>query len=323
MKRNAVTTRVVAAAGLLLAVALAATPGSAQRGPQTQTLILPPNDAALQSGLESILRRAPYASLIGAGRLSVSIVDITTPDRIRYAGWDDDRERYAASLPKIGILLGVFSEIEKGRLEYTPQLRTKLELMIRNSNNEISSELIQRIGFRTIEAALRDPRHQLYDENRSGGIWVGRGYGGLGTWRRDPVGNQSHGATTRQTARFLVMLEQGRLVNRWASAEMKDIMGQPAIHHKFVLGLARRPDSQIYRKSGTWERWHADAALVERDGRTYAAVALLEAPANVAGSRVLSQLIVDLDDLIVAQNPQPSATRIAREPVSGAPPPIR
>ena len=309
MKVPAVAMRFAAATSLVLLAAITAAPVAAQR--VSTTLVLPDNDVALQTSLESILRRPPFANLVAAGRLSVALVDLTDPNRLRYAGWDDDRERYAASLPKIGILLGVFSEIEKGHLQYTPELRTQLERMIRYSDNQISSALIQRIGFPAIEAALRDPRHQLYDEGRSGGIWVGRGYGGLGTWRRDPIGNQSHGATARQTARFLVMLEQGRLVNAWSSAQMKEIMGEPAIQHKFVLGLARRPDSQIYRKSGTWERWHADAALVERDGRTYAAVALLEAPQSVGGSQILSQLIVAFDDLIVAQNPAPAAaTRV-------------
>ena len=290
----------------ILAATLVAAPwflGLAFAGPlQAQrlapTLVLPATDSVLQAGLNRILAGPRYANLIRAGRLSVSLVDITDMSNIRYSGVDDDRERYAASLPKIGILLGVFAQIEQGRLTYTPALRNQMELMIRHSNNQVSSDLIRMVGFQNIANALRDPKHQLYDEERGGGIWVGRGYGGLGTWRRDPVGNQSHGATARQAARFLVMMEQGRLVSPWASAEMKEIMGDPAINHKFVRGLSSRPTSQIYRKSGTWERWHADAALVERDGRRYVAVALLDAPNSVSGSGVLSALIVDMDDLI-------------------------
>jgi beta-lactamase class A len=53
----------------------------------------------------------------------------------------------------------------------------------------------------------------------------------------------------------------------------------------------------VYRKSGTWRNYHADAALVERDGRSYVAVALLESPTN-STQGVLSSLIVRLDDLI-------------------------
>lgn len=128
-------------------------------------------------------------------------------------------------------------------------------------------------------------------------MWVGRGYGnGVGLWRRDPIGNTSHGATARQVARFLVMMDQKTLVSEWASTEMKSIMGNPQINHKFVAGLSSRPGSRIFRKSGTWKEWHADAALVERDGKKYVAVALAESP---AGGTILSSLILRLDDLVV------------------------
>ena len=266
--------------------------------PEPETLILPDPDPALQAGLESILSRNPYRGLVRDNRLSVTLVDLSDPRTIRYAGVDDDRERYAASLPKIGILLGFFDQVDKGNITYTPQLRTKLEYMIRRSSNSISSEMIQLVGFENIEAALRDPRHQLYDPSgRGGGLWVGRGYGsGVGLWRRDPVGNISHGATARQVSRFLVMMDEGMLVSPWASAEMKTIMGSPAIKHKFVAGLSGRPGSRIFRKSGTWKEWHADAALVERGGKKYVAVALAE---SSSGGSVLSSLILRLDDLVV------------------------
>lgn len=265
---------------------------------EVTSFALPAKDTHLQAGLVEVLNLPSYRRLVQQGRLSVALVDITDPDSIRYAGLDEDRERYAASLPKIGILLGVFDQIDKGKIRYTPQLKSKLEAMIRRSDNAMSSELIGLVGFPAIAAALRDPRHELYDPDRGGGIWVGRGYGGiLGLWRRDPIGNQSHGATARQTARFLVMMDRGELVSPWASHEMKDIMSRPAIHHKFVRGLDARPNSVIYRKSGTWKQWHADAALVERDGRKYVAVALLDSP-TTAGGTILSNLIVRLDDLI-------------------------
>ena len=278
---------------------------------EPQTLVLPAPDPSLQRGLESVLAKSPYRRLARQGRLSVSLVDLSDSTTLRYAGFDDSKERYAASLPKIGILLGLFDQIEQGRLAYTPDLREKMEGMIRRSSNSLSSELIQRIGFPAIASALRAPRHALYDESRGGGIWVGRGYGGIvGLWRRDPVGNQSHGANTRQVARFMVMMDRGELVSPWDSAEMKDIMGKPAIHHKFVRGLDARPNSVIYRKSGTWKQWHADAALVERDGKKYVAVALLDSP-TTAGSTLLANLIVELDDLVFGA-PTPLPIAIAR-----------
>jgi len=54
------------------------------------------------------------------------------------------------------------------------------------------------------------------------------------------------------------------------------MLSKPGINHKFVKGLmAVHPDSKIFRKSGSWRRWHADSALVERDGHKYIMVAFL------------------------------------------------
>ena len=259
------------------------------------SLVLPRPDSALQAGLNRILSERPFRSLVARGQLSVALVDLSQPGVIRYAARDDNRMRYAASLPKIAIMMGVFCEIDAGRVTYSPTLRHKLERMIRNSDNPTSSELIKLVGFEAIADCLRDPRYELYDEDRRGGLWVGKDYGGdLGYWERDPISHISHGATARQVARFLVMLDRGELVSPWASAEMKSVMAHPAIHHKFVLGLDARPDSRIFRKSGTWRNWHADAAIVERDGKKYVAVALLE----TSSKGILAQLIVKLDDLV-------------------------
>lgn len=307
--------RLAACTSLLVATLIGMVPSAAAQGVpvpavmpvalpgEAATFVLPPKDRPLQRDLERVLAQAPFRRLVRNKQLSVVLVDLSTPGLVRYAGVDDDRMRYAASLPKIGILLGVFAEIDRGTVAYTPALRDKLERMIRRSENAVSTELIELVGFRAIERALRDPRYQLYSPSRNGGIWVGRDYGGgIGLWRRDPLHEISHGATARQVARFFVMLDRGELVSPEASAEMKRILGEPELHHKFVLGLERRPNSTIYRKSGTWRQWHADAALVERDGHKYVAVALLE---SRSAKRVFDELIVRLDDLIHTPHRQP------------------
>jgi beta-lactamase class A len=256
------------------------------------SLVLPAVDVRLQRDLERVMERGRFASLVRDGKLSVVLIDLTDPAQLRLAEILPDSMRYAASLPKIGVMLTVFEEVEAGRLTYTPELRSKLERMIRRSENAVASELIQLVGFDAIEATLRDPRYELYDPKREGGIWVGRGYGsGVGTWKRDPIHAVSHGATARQVARFLLLIERGELVSPAASAEMKRIMGNPEIRHKFVKGLLDiRPMSKIFRKSGTYKDYHADAAIVERAGHRYIAVALLEAPERGSMARLIQEL---------------------------------
>ena len=38
---------------------------------------------------------------------------------------------------------------------------------------------------------------------------------------------------------------------------VKSMLAKPTIGHKFVKGLKGRLDVKLYRKSGTWKRWHA------------------------------------------------------------------
>lgn len=271
--------------------------------PFAEGVVLPPPDPVLQKRLDQLVRQAPFKKFARKKSLCVALLDVTDPQRIRFAAIQPDEMRYAASLPKIAIMLGVFDQVERRSLEYTPRLKEKLVRMIRVSSNRDASDLIKLVGFEAIEKALRNPKYQLYDPaHRGGGLWVGKDYGGeLGYWKRDPLRRISHGATARQVARFLFMMESGQLISPWASREMKDIMSNPGIHHKFVRGLeSARPGSEIYRKSGTWKEWHADAALVERDGKKYIAVAMLRSKTK----GVLSRLIVHLDDLIF--QPQPA-----------------
>ncbi|MDA2928904.1 class A beta-lactamase-related serine hydrolase [Acidobacteria bacterium AH-259-O06] len=264
--------------------------------PAAQTLILREKDPWLQSSLEQVLSRYPFKKLVVQDQLCVALVDLSDPELIRYAGVHDDRMRYAASLPKIAILLAAFDQINRGNLKHTPELKGRMEQMIRYSCNRAATRLIEQVGFETIARTLTDSRYELYDPKQNGGLWVGKDYGGgPGRWRGDPLHNISHGATARQVSRFLVMLDKGMLVNTWASQEMKEILARSGIHHKFVKGLAKRPESIIYRKSGTWRKFHSDSVLVERNGKKYVAVALM---VNHSSKEVLSRLIIQLDDII-------------------------
>ena len=81
---------------------------------------------------------------------------------------------------------------------------------------------------------------------------------------------------------------------------MKSILGNPGLNHKFVRGLDARPGARLYRKSGSWRHYHADAALVERPEARYVAVGLVEDP---RGEEMLQRLIVALDDLVCGTPP--------------------
>jgi beta-lactamase class A len=250
----------------------------------------------LQEGLETCLRDLHLDKSVERKKLSIALVDITDPSRPLLAEVNGNRMMYAASLPKIAILLGAFERIERGEMELDRETEEKLTRMIRNSSNKAATDMLNRVGKAYLADLLQSPKYRLYDPSYNGGLWVGKDYGRAGAWKRDPLANLSHGATAFQVARFYYMLESGQLVSPEMSREMKSILGKPAIQHKFVKGLKSRPDAVIYRKSGSWRQYHADSAIIEHNGRRYIAVALAE---DSQGGAWLSQLIARLDDLIL------------------------
>lgn len=256
-------------------------------------------DPVLQRNLESVIDSIGLGQAVKKKQLSLDLVDITDLKHPRVAAINGDNMVYAASLPKIAILLGAFVEIERGKMQLDQPTRKTLTDMIRNSSNRAATTMYHRVGQARIAEILQSDRYNLYNPDENGGLWVGKEYGKGKAWRRDPLHNLSHGATTMHTARFYYMLETGRLVAEPLANEMKEILSKPAINHKFVKGLKEtHPNAKIYRKSGSWRSWHADSAIVESGGHKFIVVALAE---HSNGGKWLQKLIAPLHDLIVPE----------------------
>lgn len=253
-------------------------------------------DPTLQKGLERCLITLKLNQATKRKNLSIVLVDITNSSWPRMAHINPNEMMYAASLPKIAILLGAFERIAKGEMTFDDETQKKLALMIRKSSNRAATEILNQVGKAYLADLLQSPRYRLYDPKRNGGLWVGKEYSRSSAWKRDPLHNLSHGATALQVARFYYMLQTGQLVSPEHSRQMKTILADPAIKHKFVKGLeSKHPESRIYRKSGTWKQYHCDSAIIEHDGHSYIAVALAKSP---LGGKWLSNLIVAMDNLI-------------------------
>jgi beta-lactamase class A len=253
-------------------------------------------DSSLQRKLNSTLTKLGLDKAVKDKKLSVALVDITRLDKPRVAAVNGDEMQYAASLPKIAILLSAFVEIEKGEMKLDEDTRESLTRMIRVSSNADATRMLNRVGKQRLLGILQSRKYDLYDPKVNGGLWVGKEYGKSAAYQRDPLHNLSHGATAMQTARFYYLLETGKLVGPRLTREMKSMLGNPGIHHKFVKGLAEYPDAKIYRKSGSWRQWHADSAIVEAQGHKYIIVALAE---NPNGGAWLSRLITPIHQFMV------------------------
>jgi beta-lactamase class A len=256
-------------------------------------------DAQLQQGLESIIESQNLTEAVKAKQLALIIVLVTNAENPRLAEVNGRNMLYAASLPKIAILLGAAVAIDKGRLELTDDLQEDLDNMIRRSCNECATRVLALVGREELLEMLQSPEYNFYDKTKQGGLWVGKDYGPSTAYQRDPISGLSHGATAFQAARFYYELQAGTLVSPKQTKMMLDVLANPAIAHKFVKGLERYPNLEIFRKSGTWKTYHADSALIRTDGLAYIIVALAN---HENGAAWLEQLAAPLHELAVSQN---------------------
>ncbi len=255
-----------------------------------------PVDPSLQARLETLDAELRARCGMTTEQAAVGVLDLQT---LRLAMIHPDRGEYAASVPKIGILLAYFQLHPSAATNLSALTRHELGLMIKVSNNEIAAKFSGELGLKPIQAVL-DSYH-FYDTNHGGGIWMGKHYGQGGERYGDPLGDNSHAATARQLLRYFLMLDQGRLVSPAASKAMREIFASPDIPHeriKFVKGLAGR-DVQIIRKSGTWENWRHDSAVIAGPGRRYILVGLTNHP---QGDEYLAGLAQAVDDLMAASS---------------------
>lgn len=249
------------------------------------------HDKQLQANLENIISENPiWTNLVFRKRMAVGIVDLRDMQDIRYAALNDKHMVYAASLPKIAVLLSAMEAVEEGCLEYTTSLKKDLRLMIAKSNNAATTRIIEALGYDKIAETMTKNKYQLYNENEGGGLWVGKKYAKAGYKKPDPLKGLSHAATVEQVARFYTMLAYGKLVNEEWSREMMRYLLDSEINHKFVKTLTRiAPNADVYRKSGSWKNFHSDSALVIGDNdRRYIIVALIDDP---SGSNICSKFI--------------------------------
>ena len=258
-------------------------------------------DPGLQTGLERVVRGLGLDESVRAGRLSLALVDVSEAAAPRLAMLNGDEMMYAASLPKIAILLGAFAEAESGRMALDEQRLAAMTNMIRYSSNEDATRVLKWVGEERLLQILQSERFRFYDANGGGGLWVGKAYGREEAYRRDPVRNLSHGATAFQAARFYYLLENDALFSPELNRQMKDTLSNPGIRHKFVKGLEDRPGARMFRKSGTWKDHHADSVLVEHGDHRYILVGIADHP---AGGDWLTRLAAPLHDLIVAPGRQ-------------------
>lgn len=237
-------------------------------------------DENIQSRLDAAIMSKPeWVRLVKNKKMAVGIVDLREEGVARYAYVNGQHMMYAASLPKIAVLLAAADAIDKCDLEFEGAVKKDMKQMIAKSNNAATTRMIDRLGFDKIKKVLTHPENRFYDVENGGGLWVGKRYAAAGKRMPDPLKGLSHAATVEQVCRYYHKLYNNDLVSEQGSEIMKSCLIDPQIHHKFVNTLDKvAPEAKVYRKSGSWKNFHSDSALVVGEGnRKYIIVALIEA----------------------------------------------
>ena len=203
--------------------------------PDLRKSIDPKFQAAFEKALDKQFGQDIW-DLVKAKKVGIVLADITDPHKPKVAGVNRDVMLYAASLPKIAIVLGAFVQMEQGKMTMDDNTRNLLNVTVRKSSNKAATELLNQVGIENLAEILQSDRYRLYDPEYGGGLWVGRDYGGGKVWKRDPINNLSHGASAMQTARFYYMGATGRLVAPQYQKDLEESRKQKSIANQVPGG---------------------------------------------------------------------------------------
>ena len=119
-------------------------------------------DPRLQKALEKRINGIKLNGATEHENLSIVVVDITNVSEPRMAYVNPNKMMYAASLPKIAILLGAFEKIAAGEMTLDDETLEKLKQMIQRSSNTAASEMLDRVGIEY----LADPQAVISELGR-------------------------------------------------------------------------------------------------------------------------------------------------------------
>lgn len=238
--------------------------------------------ASSEGGLEvqvlDLLRSLRRQGQLGDGeRHSWIVYDFTSGRTL--VSINGDRQRQAASMIKPFVAQAYFFQVKQSpnRVQYTANVRSTMERMIRRSSNPATNQLMEMVsrnrsgrGPKDVEAVLRSNAPRIFQQTH--------------IVETIPAGGKTYRnlASADDYNRFLIALWKGQLPY---SEELRSIMALPK-RDRIVHGVDGIPDSvRVYEKTGSTARLCGDMGIIEapgRDGRRYpyTFVGIIERPTS-------------------------------------------
>ncbi|HVR43021.1 MAG TPA: serine hydrolase [Thermoanaerobaculia bacterium] len=254
-------------------------------------------DPELERGLAAIAEDA-FASFprLEPGHLSITLVDLTDPGRLRRASFAGETAYHPASVVKIFYLAAVHREAAAGSLAIDPPLEAALPDMIVDSGNDATSYVVDVLTGTTSGPELSGRAWRRFVHRRNG---PNRWFAGMGydvnvngkTWCEGVYGREKqllgtnreyrNRVTSDAIAALALWIARRRAVSPAASAAMLALMERQAgaasdqQQVKSFGGEALPPGSHLWSKAGWTSEVRHEAMIVELPGgRKYVAAIL-------------------------------------------------
>ena len=131
-------------------------------------------DSDFQAAFEKALDKQfgkDIRDLVKARKVGIVLADITDPYQPKVAEVNGDVMMYAASMPKIAIILGAFVQMERGKMTMDDKTRQLLISTVRKSSNRAATSLLNQVGIENLAEILQSERYRLYDPKYGGGLF--------------------------------------------------------------------------------------------------------------------------------------------------------
>jgi beta-lactamase class A len=200
-----------------------------------------------QSSLEDLVNRAAKTTLdrfadkkLAEDQLSITLIDLRDPKSPITASFRGNERVYPASVVKLFYLVAAHRWLEDKKVELTPELARALRDMIVDSSNEATQYVLDVLTHTTsgYELPPKEMEEWQYKRNAINRYFAGMGYTNINVNQktfcedaygresvsRGPKGENRNKLTTDATARLLMEIVSGKVLNPTRTALMMDLL---------------------------------------------------------------------------------------------------